>query len=167
MTFTQILNAIRNEKAMQVRDSAAGNAGEIDRVERCFACRQRIQETVDRCHRAFAEVAPQFFVAKSLYDGNYVLSSVADEDSVAANSRRGHSFSRIAFFLSPRAADGRFDVQCKLTVRCHERGSASLSVSFDDRKMDAFRRFVEDQFCRFAKAYFHDIGGCPATADEA
>lgn len=167
MNFTQVLAAIRKQKAMQSQNPSQNKALECESVVRCLACREQMQDTIERCHRGFIEVAPMFSLDKSFYDGRYVLSSAIDEGLVDANGRQGHFFSRITFLLAPRLADELFEVECKLTVRSREMSAAQCVVRFADREIQEFHRFVQDQFCRFAETYFAKDGSRPAPRTDA
>jgi hypothetical protein len=166
MTFAQKLNVIRDggdpkARAAVVREVASGR---LERVEHCFECRERMHEIVDRYSRALIETAPRFSIEKDFYDEQYVVSCVARE----RGDREGAPFSRVSFYLLPCPAEGRFDVHCKRTVRNHEAGGGRCLVALDDARLDGFREFVEEQFCRFAEQYFRSSGAGvspPSTSD--
>lgn len=168
-SFGEQLTAIRRKHVASAAAAkslgsrvAVGNDRE-DRVELFLRCREQMQAIIEGCHRALQRVAPSFELKRGFYEATYAIVIAIAEHRRDANDRTRKYFSGITFFLAPRLAEQTFDVTCKVVIRNRELEPGHTTRRPGEDAADAFRQFVEAQFCRLAEAFFTDDDTLPVS----
>ncbi len=152
--FQERLRQIREEQDQATRQArAAETARDLARaseVESRLQRREELERVIDEYARKFADEVPGFDRSKSFFEGKYQIELHCDELLFEAQGQLKKVFSRLAFLLEIRADVGAIHVQVKKTVVNGDRDPDAYTIEYGTADLSGFRRFVEEQFMRFA-----------------
>lgn len=165
-SFRDKLKEIRASEAERSRQRVPLSDHELgldQPAEKFLAARGDLVKDLERLMNEFIAESPMFEIGHGFFEGRYVLSLSCDEPLLEDGRGLRKHFTRINFLLDPCAADGRFSITTKLTIRDRDLPKALIEGNLGHAgDLSAFRSFGEEQMLRFATEYF--AGRVPATA---